>query len=140
MQDINNDIMYMVYELICGKICHYTFHFNVYTEFLSFFSDFVALLDIILYFVQKDNTRNQRENVILALANAQARLGLAPETEPVSNSVTLQYLPIFFSLILGIAYSIGCRVFILVLRNFSSSVDMIGFIFHSFVLFLNCIF
>lgn len=102
VQDINNDGMYMVYELICGKNCHCTFHFNVYTEFLSFFSDFVALLNIILYFVQKDNILNQRENVILALANAQARLGLPSEMEPVSNSVTLQYLPIFFSLILGI--------------------------------------
>lgn len=98
VQDINNEGMYMVCELICGQICHCTLHFNIYIEFLSFLSDLVALLNILLYFVQKDNIRNQRENVILALANAQARLGLSSEREPVSNSVTLQYLPIFFLL------------------------------------------
>ena len=34
---------------------------------------------------QDDNVRNQRENVTLTLANAQSRLSLPNETEPVSS-------------------------------------------------------
>ena len=34
---------------------------------------------------QDDNVRNQRENVALTLANAQSRLSLPNETEPVSS-------------------------------------------------------
>lgn len=37
--------------------------------------------------VQKDNIRNQRENVVLALANAQSRLGIPMEADPVSNAI-----------------------------------------------------
>ncbi|URD86789.1 callose synthase [Musa troglodytarum] len=43
--------------------------------------DMFDLLEFIFGF-QKDNIRNQRENVILALANAQVRLGLPDELEP----------------------------------------------------------
>lgn len=39
---------------------------------------------------QDDNIRNQRENVVLTLANAQSRLGLLVGTEPVSSSALLQ--------------------------------------------------
>lgn len=34
---------------------------------------------------QKDNIRNQRENVILIIANAQSRVGIPAESDPVSN-------------------------------------------------------
>lgn len=34
---------------------------------------------------QDDNVRNQRENVALTLANAQSRLSLPNDTEPVSS-------------------------------------------------------
>ncbi|XP_042393407.1 callose synthase 10 isoform X2 [Zingiber officinale] len=43
--------------------------------------DMFDLLEFVFGF-QKDNIRNQRENIILALANAQARLGLPSEMEP----------------------------------------------------------
>lgn len=44
-----------------------------------------------IFGLQKDNIRNQRENVILALANAQVRLGLPAESEPVSNFIVWCY-------------------------------------------------
>lgn len=34
--------------------------------------------------MQKDNVRNQRENVVLTIANAQSRLGIPAEADPVS--------------------------------------------------------
>lgn len=34
--------------------------------------------------MQKDNVRNQRENVVLMIANKQSRLGIPAETDPVS--------------------------------------------------------
>lgn len=40
-------------------------------------------------FIQKDNVRNQRENVVLAIANAQSRLGLPIEAEPVSTNLAI---------------------------------------------------
>ncbi|CAL9766223.1 unnamed protein product [Musa acuminata subsp. burmannicoides] len=43
--------------------------------------DMFDLLEFVFGF-QKDNIRNQRENVILALANAQVRLGFPAESEP----------------------------------------------------------
>jgi hypothetical protein len=42
---------------------------------------------ICLGLFQDDNIRNQRENVVLTLANAQSRLGLLDGTEPVSSSL-----------------------------------------------------
>lgn len=36
--------------------------------------------------LQKDNVRNQRENVVLTIANAQCRLGIPVEADPVSAS------------------------------------------------------
>jgi callose synthase len=36
--------------------------------------------------VQDDNIRNQRENVVLILANAQSRLSLSVGTDPVGSS------------------------------------------------------
>ena len=41
------------------------------------------------FFLQKDNIRNQRENVVLTIANAQCRLGLPVEANPVSGSQDL---------------------------------------------------
>lgn len=41
---------------------------------------------MILY-EQKDNIRNQRENVVLTVANAQSRLGIPVESDPVSIAV-----------------------------------------------------
>lgn len=54
---------------------------------------------------QDDNVRNQRENVALTLANAQSRLSLPNETEPVSspliwirlNKKTFRHLGVEFS-------------------------------------------
>ena len=43
---------------------------------------------ICLGLFQDDNIRNQRENVVLTLANAQSRLGLLDGTEPVSSLFT----------------------------------------------------
>lgn len=40
-----------------------------------------------MFLVQKDNIRNQRENVVLMIANAQSRLGIPAETDPVSAPV-----------------------------------------------------
>lgn len=40
---------------------------------------------MVILHVQKDNIRNQRENVVLALANAQSRLGIPVGANPVSN-------------------------------------------------------
>lgn len=34
--------------------------------------------------MQKDNVRNQRENVVLTIANTQSRLGIPAEADPVS--------------------------------------------------------
>jgi hypothetical protein len=38
--------------------------------------------------LQKDNVKNQRENVVLTIANAQSRLGIPVEADPVSASLT----------------------------------------------------
>lgn len=35
--------------------------------------------------MQKDNVRNQRENVVLIIANTQSRLGIPAEADPVSQ-------------------------------------------------------
>lgn len=43
---------------------------------------FVCLKHI---YSQKDNIRNQRENVIMMIANAQSRLGIPTESDPVSD-------------------------------------------------------
>lgn len=43
------------------------------------FDDYLNFL-----FSQKDNVRNQRENVVLTIANAQSRLGIPVEADPVS--------------------------------------------------------
>lgn len=37
-------------------------------------------------YLQKDNIRNQRENVVLTVANAQCRLGIPVEANPVSGA------------------------------------------------------
>lgn len=39
--------------------------------------------------MQKDNVRNQRENVVLTIANAQTRLGMPVEADPVRVSDNL---------------------------------------------------
>ena len=39
--------------------------------------------------MQKDNVRNQRENVVLTIANAQTRLGIREEADPVRVSNNL---------------------------------------------------
>ncbi|PON45648.1 Glycosyl transferase [Parasponia andersonii] len=44
-------------------------------------ADMFDLLEIVFGF-QKDNIRNQRENVVLAIANAQSRLGIPVEADP----------------------------------------------------------
>ncbi|KAG0453842.1 hypothetical protein HPP92_025146 [Vanilla planifolia] len=44
-------------------------------------ADMFDLLEFVFGF-QRDNIRNQRENVVLTLANAQSRLGLSAEVEP----------------------------------------------------------
>lgn len=58
-----------------------------------------------MFMFQDDNVRNQRENVALTLANAQSRLSLPNETEPVSspliwihlNKKTFRHLGVEFS-------------------------------------------
>lgn len=42
------------------------------------------LADLGFSYMQKDNVRNQRENVILIVANAQSRLGIPVGADPVS--------------------------------------------------------
>lgn len=37
--------------------------------------------------LQKDNVRNQRENIVLTIANAQSRLGIPAQADPVSDSL-----------------------------------------------------
>uniref|UniRef100_A0A803P8P0 1,3-beta-glucan synthase n=2 Tax=Cannabis sativa TaxID=3483 RepID=A0A803P8P0_CANSA len=44
-------------------------------------ADMFDLLEIVFGF-QKDNIRNQRENVVLSIANAQSRLGIPTEADP----------------------------------------------------------
>lgn len=41
-------------------------------------------------YVQKDNIRNQRENVILIVANAQSGLGIPVEADPVSYYLSIR--------------------------------------------------
>lgn len=48
---------------------------------LTFFN---ICIDNQFSFMQKDNVRNQRENVVLMVANAQSRLGIPAESDPVS--------------------------------------------------------
>lgn len=52
----------------------------------TFFFCLVFLKHICL---QKDNIRNQRENVIMIIANAQSRLGIPTESDPVSDIYVL---------------------------------------------------
>ncbi|XP_058086685.1 callose synthase 10 isoform X2 [Magnolia sinica] len=47
-------------------------------------SDMFDLLQFVFGF-QKDNIRNQRENVVLSIANAQSRLGIPVEAEPIDE-------------------------------------------------------
>ncbi|KAM0935660.1 putative 1,3-beta-glucan synthase [Dioscorea sansibarensis] len=63
-------------------------NFNV-PQFRKF--DMFDLLEYVFGF-QKDNVRNQRENVVLALANAQSRLGLPIEAEPKIDEKTISEL------------------------------------------------
>lgn len=39
--------------------------------------------------MQKDNVRNQRENVVLTIANAQSRLDMPAEVDPVSPFLSI---------------------------------------------------
>ncbi|KAK6123689.1 hypothetical protein DH2020_042571 [Rehmannia glutinosa] len=51
--------------------------------------DMFDLLEYVFGF-QKDNIRNQREHVVLTLANAQSRLGIPVEADPVSDTFSLE--------------------------------------------------
>ncbi|KAF3437237.1 hypothetical protein FNV43_RR19990 [Rhamnella rubrinervis] len=55
-------------------------------------ADMFDLLEYVFGF-QKDNIRNQRENVVLTVANAQSRLGIPVEADPVS-ALDLIHCPI----------------------------------------------
>lgn len=48
------------------------------------------------FYFQKDNIRNQRENIVLAIANAQARLGIPADADPVSVADISKLLPLHF--------------------------------------------
>ena len=48
------------------------------------------------YILQRDNVRNQRENVILIIANAQSRLGLPDSRDPVSTCVFIYFLVVCY--------------------------------------------
>lgn len=48
------------------------------------------------FYFQKDNIRNQRENIVLAIANAQARLGIPADADPVSVADISELLPLHF--------------------------------------------
>jgi hypothetical protein len=50
---------------------------------LSFFFPW-SITSSLLPLLQNDNVRNQRENVVLAIANAQSRLGIPIQPDPVS--------------------------------------------------------
>lgn len=60
-----------------GLLSDHSFNCLCYFLFICYHTDREAYL-------QKDNIRNQRENVVLALANAQSRLGLPDGADPVS--------------------------------------------------------
>ncbi|XP_034216487.1 callose synthase 10-like [Prunus dulcis] len=51
-------------------------------------ADMFDLLECVFGF-QKDNVTNQRENVLLTVANAQSRLGVPVEADPVSEHVII---------------------------------------------------
>ncbi|BFG32651.1 hypothetical protein CerSpe_189250 [Prunus speciosa] len=61
---------------------------NVYVVFRFVFPNIFRKLNYICSFV-KDNIRNQRENVLLTVANAQSRLVVPVEADPVSEHVIL---------------------------------------------------
>lgn len=48
-------------------------------------SSLMINLNVSFFFPQKDNVRNQRENVVLTIANAQSRLGIPVQADPVSS-------------------------------------------------------
>ncbi|KAH9720651.1 callose synthase 10 [Citrus sinensis] len=49
-------------------------------------ADMFDLLEYVFGF-QKDNIRNQRENIVLAIANAQARLGIPADADPMAKEL-----------------------------------------------------
>ncbi|ONK58964.1 uncharacterized protein A4U43_C08F1540 [Asparagus officinalis] len=70
-----------------------------------------SLTNVIGFFPEKDNIRNQRENVVLALANAQARLGLPVEAEPKidEKAITEVFLKVLANYIKWCRY-LGVRI------------------------------
>ncbi|KAJ6805753.1 callose synthase 10-like [Iris pallida] len=72
--------------------------------------DMFDLLEFVFGF-QKDNVRNQRENVVLSIANAQARLGLPDEAEPKidEKAITEVFLKVLSNYIKWCKY-LGVRV------------------------------
>lgn len=83
---------YVFFFIIDRSICHcftiYTFCFSViFPSFFFLFFWFCFSVSLLAYHetLQKDNVRNQRENVVLTVANAQSRLGVPGEADPVSD-------------------------------------------------------
>lgn len=65
--------------------------------FMSYLLFIVKYLIHILFHFQKDNVSNQREHIVLLLANEQSRLGIPEEPEPVSYDFGV----LFFVLLLA---------------------------------------
>jgi hypothetical protein len=55
-----------------------------------------SITSSLLPHLQNDNVRNQRENVVLAIANAQSRLGIPIQADPVSVLSADTYLSFSF--------------------------------------------
>lgn len=56
----------------------------VFSKILLESRNVILVIHFDFLFLQKDNTRNQRENLVLSVANAQARLGIPVDPDPVS--------------------------------------------------------
>jgi hypothetical protein len=56
-----------------------------------------SITSSLLPLLQNDNVRNQRENVVLAIANAQSRLGIPIQADPVSVLSADTYLSFYHS-------------------------------------------
>jgi len=64
---------------------------------------------------QDDNVRNQRENVTLTLANAQSRLSLPNETEPVSSPFLLIWINLYKNISASGLWSLKRSLFLLII-------------------------
>ncbi|KAH1246118.1 Callose synthase 10 [Glycine max] len=87
-------------------------------------ADMFDLLEFVFGF-QKDNVRNQRENVVLMIANKQSRLGIPAETDPIYLMDILIFYTIMSAIVGGVS---GVRARLGEIR----SIEMVHRRFESF--------